>query len=387
MIQRFDPGISPMTSIILLIFLTFVLIGAAALLFFTFAGESADPKHTYLTAESTGNSTSPLVIHIWKTGGGAALKSVYVSVSTPAGISLGTPEPPPETFFEGMSFSIGFDTGFPKGSYFVTVAGEFADGTTQVLFFKTMGLEAEGRTKQEVNTEKLILTAKHDNWAPSRVYLKDITPYEDISGISYWTLDLGYIGAVTKELLVTVDGYYTYPSEAFAGLSEKEFVVTYTAHYTGGKTKTTIEKKIKLYLSAAEDSIGKYVANYKIGGESLQGTGDSTHHIPLIETTSTEIWRTDIAGRYIEVEGQNLPALQINLNDPKNTAVSATITCDTEFRVGTTQYFSSGETYDGDFLTIYLNTANRHSITVTLGIYDINKAKLAEQTTLIIIRE
>ncbi|MEA5037224.1 hypothetical protein SDC9_39594 [bioreactor metagenome] len=387
MIQRVESGISPTISVILLIFLTLVLIGASALLFFSFTGDTADPKHLYLTAEATGSSADPLMIHLWKTGGGSALKSVYVSVSTPAGIFIGTPDPAQESFFEGMSIPIGFDTGFPKGSYFVTVTGVFADGTTQVLLTKTMCLEAEGQAIQEVNTEKLILVATYAAYKPTRIGLKDITTYTNITNISHWTLNLGYTGADTEELLVPVNVDYVYPIEAFAGSSEKEFVITYTAYYTGGKTKTTAEIKIKLYTSVPEDTIGKYVGNYKIGGESLQGTGDSAHHIPLIGTTSTEIWRTDIAGRYINVDGQNLPALQINLNDPKTPAASVTITCDTEFRVGSTQYFTGGGTYDGNLSTFYPNTANRSSISVTLSVYDINKTKLAEQTTLIIIRE
>lgn len=87
------------------------------------------------------------------------------------------------------------------------------------------------------------------------------------------------------------------------------------------------------------------------------------------------------------MDGDNVPALQINLNSPKNGAYSVTVTCDTEFRVGSTAYFASGETYEGNLSTFYPNTANKSSITFTLSVYDINKTKLAEQTTLIIIRE
>jgi len=386
MIQRVESGISPTISVILLIFLTLVLIGAAALLFFSFTSDTADPKQIYLTAEATGSSADPLMIHLWKTGGGSALKSVYVSVSTPAGIFTGTPDPGQEKYSEGCSIPIRFDFGFPKGSYLVTVTGVFDDGSEQVLCIRTMTLEAEGRARQEVSTEKLILTANYAHWAPSKVYLTDITPYENRAQISHWTLDLGYDGAVTQIISEPVSSSFTYPREVFTS-QEQQFVVTYTAYYTDKISKTTVKKLIQLYMDSPEGDLAQYIANYKIGGESLQGTGDSAHHIPLIGTTSTEIWRTDIAGRYINVDGQNLPALQINLNDPKIPAASVTITCDTEFRVGSTQYFTGGGTYDGNLSTFYPNTANRSSIIVTLGVYDINKTKLAEQTTLIIIRE
>lgn len=387
MIQRVESGISPIISVILLIFLTLVLVGAAALVFFSFAGDTADAKHTYLTAEATGSSIDPLLIHLWKTDEGSALKSVYVSVSTPAGISVGTPCPEQERYIEGCSIPIRFDIGFPKGSYPMTVTGVFDDGSEQVLCIRTMTLEAEGQKIQEVSTEKLILVAEYRSWKPNQIYLTDTTPYTNRSNVSYWMLDLGYTGAVTQILFEPLVGVeYTYPLEVFTS-PEQDFLITYTAYYTDGKTKTTIRKTIRLHTSEQEDEIGEFIGNYKIGGESLQGTGDSTHHIPLIGTTSAEIWREDIAGRYIIVDGHNLPALQINLNSPKNGAYSVTVICDTEFRVGSTAYFASGETYEGNLSTFYPNTANKSSITATLSVYDINKTKLAEQTTLIIIRE
>ena len=374
---------------ILLIFLTLVLVGGAALIFFGFADNLADEKQVYLTTEATGNSTHPLAIQIWKIDEEPKLKEIFVSVSTPNGVSTGTPdlEQEQEIFFEGESIPIEFDTGFPKGSYPVTVTGVFDDGTEQVLLIKTMTLEAEGQTIQEVSTEKLLLTAAYAYWAPNKIYLTDVTPYKNITNISYWTLDLGYSGVDTKRLSEPAnDLNYTYPPEAFSG-SSQIFVITYTAYYTDGKSKTSVQKEVQLYASKQEDELGDYIGNYKIGGESLQGTGNKKHHIYLIGTTSTEIWREDIAGRTIKVDGQNLPALQINLNSPKNGANSVTITCDTDFNVAST-YFASGETYKGNVSTIcYLNTARTSSITITLKVYDINETKLAEQTTEIIIRE
>jgi len=387
MILKPESGISPIIGVILLIFLTLVLVGGAALIFFSFTDTLADEKQVYITAESTGNSTNPLTIQIWKMDEGPKLKGLFVSANTPTGISTGTPDPEQETFFEGESIPIGFETGFPKGSYTITVTGVFDDGTEQILFIRTMTLEAEGQTIQEVSTEKLILVAEYHTWKPNRIYLTDTTPYTNISNISYWTLDLGYTGAVTQILFnPPVDAEYTYPLEVFTS-PDQDFLITYTAYYTDGKTKTSIQKIIQLHTSQPEDEIGKYIGNYKIGGECLRGTGDSTHHIPLIGTISIEIWREDISGREIIVEGHYLPALQINLNSPKNGANSVTVTCDTEFRVGNTAYFASGETYTGELSTFYPNTAGTSAITVTLKVYDINETKLAEQTTEIIIRE
>ena len=53
-----------------------------------------------------------------------------------------------------------------------------------------------------------------------------------------------------------------------------------------------------------------------------------------------------------------------------------------EFRVGSSAYYAAGETYEGNFSTFYLNTANKTAIKVTLKVFDVNNTKLAEQTTL-----
>lgn len=382
-----EAGISPTISVILLIFLTVVLVGGAALIFFGFADNLTEANQTFITAEATDNSTNPLVLRVWDIGDGTELKDLIVSVNTPDGISIGTPSQRTNAFFAGETIPIEFDDSFPKGSYLVTVTGEFADGAKQVLYTKIMELGADGQKIQEVSTEKLFLLADYAYWKPNKIYLTDATPYKNIANISYWTLDLGYLGVDIQVLSNPADDYsYTYPPEAFNGTSQT-FVITYTAYYTDGRSKTTVQKEVQLYVSEQEDELGEYVGNYKIGGESLQGAGDSTHHIPLIGITSTEVWREDILGRYIIVDGQNRPALQINLNTPKEGASSVTITCDTEFRVGSFAYFASGETYDGNFSTFYLNTANKTAINVTLKVFDVNNTKLAEQTTVITIRE
>lgn len=382
-----EAGISPTISVILLIFLTVVLVGGAALIFFGFADNLTEANQTFITAEATDNSTNPLVLRVWDIGDGTELKDLIVSVNTPDGISIGTPSQRTNAFFAGETIPIEFDDSFPKGSYLVTVTGEFADGAKQVLYTKIMELGADGQKIQEVSTEKLFLLADYAYWKPNKIYLTGATPYKNIANISYWTLDLGYLGVDIQVLSNPADDYsYTYPPEAFNGTSQT-FVITYTAYYTDGRSKTTVQKEVQLYVSEQEDELGEYVGNYKIGGESLQGAGDSTHHIPLIGITSTEVWREDILGRYIIVDGQNRPALQINLNTPKEGASSVTITCDTEFRVGSFAYFASGETYDGNFSTFYLNTANKTAINVTLKVFDVNNTKLAEQTTVITIRE
>ncbi len=382
-----EAGISPTIGVILLIFLTVVLVGAAALVFFGFADDLTEPKHAYITAETTGNTTNPLVLRVWDIGDGTVLKDLIVSVNTPDGISIGTPTKISNAFYVGETIPIEFDDSFPKGSYLVTVTGEFADGAKQVLFTKTMDLGADGKKIHEVSTEKLFLLADYAYWKPNKIYLTDTTPYTNIANISYWTLDLGYSGVDIQVLSSPADDYsYTYPPEAFSGTSQT-FVITYTAYYIDGKSKTTVQKEVQLYVSEQPGELGEYVKNYKIGGESLQGTGDSTHHIPLIGILATTIWREDIDGRYILVDGQYRPALQVNLNDPKEGASSVSITSDTEFRVGSAAYFASGETYEGNFSTFYLNTANRTAINVTLKVFDVHNTKLAEQTTVITIRD
>lgn len=382
-----EAGISPTIGVILLIFLTVVLIGVASLVFFGFADDLAEPKHAYITAETTDNATNPLVLHVWHVGDGTVLKDLIVSVNTPGGVSIGTPTKTSNTFYVGETIPIEFDDSFPKGSYLVTVTGEFADGANQVLFTKIMDLWSDGQKIWEVATEKLFLMADYAYWKPNKLYLTDTTPYKNILNISYWTLDLGYSGVDIQVLSHPADDYsYTYPPEAFNGTSQT-FVITYTAYYIDGKSKTTVQKAVQLYISEQPGQLGEYVRNYKIGGESLQGTGDSTHHIPLIGILSTTIWRGDIEGRYIIVDGQYRPALQVNLNDPKEGASNVTITSDTEFRVGSSAYYAAGETYEGNFSTFYLNTANRTAINVTLKIFDVNNTKLAEQTTLITIRD
>ncbi|ABN07419.1 hypothetical protein Mlab_1250 [Methanocorpusculum labreanum Z] len=383
---RPEAAISPTIGVILLIFLTVVLVGAAALVFFGFSGDLTEPKHAYITAETTDNATNPLVLRVWDIGDGTVLKDLVVSVNTPEGVSIGTPTKISNAFYVGETIPIEFDDSFPKGSYLVTVTGEFADGANQVLFTKIMDLGADGRKIQEVSTEKLFLMADYAYWKPNKLYLTDTTPYKNILNISYWTLDLGYSGVDIQVLSHPADDYsYTYPTEAFNGTSQT-FVITYTAYYIDGKSKTTVQKEVQLYVSEQPDQLGEYVKNYKIGGESLQGTGDSTHHIPLVGILATTIWREDIDGRYIIVDGEYRPALQVNLNDPKEGASSVSVTSDTEFRVGST-YFAPGETYAGTFSTFYLNTANRTAINVTLKIFDASNTKLAEQTTLITIRD
>ncbi len=382
-----EAGISPTIGVILLIFLTIVLVGGAALIFFGFADSLTEPKQAYITAETTDNATNPLVLHVWHVGDGTELRDLIVSVNTPDGVSIGTPTKISDAFNVGETIPVEFDTGFPKGSYLVTVTGEFADGAKQVLFTKTMDLGADGQKIHEVSTEKLFLLADYAYWKPNKIYLMDTTPYKNVANISYWTVDFGYSGADIQVLFEPADDYsYTYPPEAFNGTSQT-FLITYTAYYIDGKSKTTVQKEVQLYISEQPGELGEYVKNYKIGGESLQGTGDSTHHIPLVGILATTIWREDIEGRYIIVDGEYQPALQVNLNDPKEGASSVTITSDTEFRVGSSTYFAPGETYEGGFSTFYLNTANRTAITVTLKIFDVNNIKLAEQTTVITIRE
>nr|WP_319378453.1 hypothetical protein [uncultured Methanocorpusculum sp.] len=151
-----------------------------------------------------------------------------------------------------------------------------------------------------------------------------------------------------------------------------------------------MQKEVQMYISEQPGELGEYLKNYKIGGESLQGTGDKNHHISLIGILATEVWRNYISGRSIEVDGQEHPALQINLNDPKEGASSVSITSDTEFCIGrppNSISFAPGETYEGGFETFYLNTANRTAINVTLKVFDVNNTKLAEQTTVITIRD
>ncbi len=129
----------------------------------------------------------------------------------------------------------------------------FDDGTEKVLFIRTMTLEAEGQTIQEVSTEKLILVAEYRTWKPNRIYLTDTTPYTNINNISYWTLDLGYTGAVTQILFEPpVNAEYTYPLEVFTS-PEQDFLITYTAYYIDGKTKTSIQRIIQLHTSEQED--------------------------------------------------------------------------------------------------------------------------------------
>lgn len=290
----------------------------------------------------------------------------------------------------GETIPIEFADGFPKGSYLVTVTGEFANGAKQVLYTKIMEFGADGQKIQEVATEKLFLIADYAYWKPNKIYLMDKTPYKNIANISYWTLDLGYSGVDIQVLSNPANDYsYTYPSEAFNGTSQT-FVITYTAYYIDGKSKTTVQKAVQLYVSEQPGQLGEYVRNYKIGGESLNGTREENRDVPLIGILATEVWRNYISGRSILVDGQNLPALQINLNDPKEGASNVTITSDTEFCVGrppNSISFAAGETYEGNFSTFYPNTANKTAINVTLKIFDINNTKLAEQTTVITIRE
>lgn len=59
-----EAGISPTIGVILLIFLTVVLIGGAALIFFGFATDLTEAKEAYITAETTDNTTNPLVLRV-----------------------------------------------------------------------------------------------------------------------------------------------------------------------------------------------------------------------------------------------------------------------------------------------------------------------------------
>ncbi|WP_319378452.1 type IV pilin N-terminal domain-containing protein [uncultured Methanocorpusculum sp.] len=173
---RPEAAISPTIGVILLIFLTVVLVGIAGLVFFGFADNLTEPKHAYITAETTGNTTNPLVLRVWDIGGGTVLKDLIVSVNTPDGISIGTPTKISNAFYVGETIPIEFDDSFPKGNYLVTVTGEFADGAKQVLFTKNMELGADGQKIKEVSTEKLFLMANYAYWAPNKIYLTDTTP-------------------------------------------------------------------------------------------------------------------------------------------------------------------------------------------------------------------
>ncbi len=192
--SRPEAGISPIIGVILLIFLTVVLIGGASLIFFGFADNLTEAKEAYITAETTDNTTNPLVLRVWDIGDGTELKDLIVSVKTPYGVSIGTPSQSTNSFFVGETIPIEFDNGFPKGGYLFTVTGKFANGEKQVLYTKIMELGADRQKIQEVSTEKLILAADYAYWAPNKIYLTDTTPYKNISNISYWTLDLGYSG-------------------------------------------------------------------------------------------------------------------------------------------------------------------------------------------------
>ena len=248
--------ISPTIGVILLIFLTIVLIGAASLVFFGFAGDLTEAKQAYITAETTDNATNPLLLLVWDIGDGTVLKDLVVSVNTPDGVSIGTPTKISNAFYAGETIPIEFDNGFPKGSYLVTVTGEFADGAKQVLFIKTTDIGADGQKIWEVATEKLFLMADYAYWKPNKLYLTDTTPYKNISNISYWTLDHGYSGVDIQVLSDPADDYsYTYPPEAFNGTSQT-FVITYTAYYIDGKSKTTVQKAVQLYVSEHPGQLG-----------------------------------------------------------------------------------------------------------------------------------
>ena len=364
-----------------------VLIGGTALIVFGFSNDLSEAKQVYLTAEVTSNTAEPLTLHLWHLDKKAELKDIIVSVKTPTGISTGTLDPAHEPFFEGQIVPIGFDTGFPKGNYLITVTGIFADGTTQVLFTKTMNVEAEGQTIKEVSKQKLILVVVTPKpWKPNQINVSDTTTYTDITNILHWTLNFGYPGAVTvTSTTPMINEYHEYVEAEFSGESKKEFLITYTAYYKDGKTKTTVQKNLILYKSGNSEGIGKYIKNYKIATESLNGT-NKLGDIVLIGTLSTEIWRTDISGRYIEKAGVSYPALQINTKDFKAEATSINFTCDTDIRIGDTQH-PSGYIYKGTTTNFYLNTTEKSSININLKLYNATDYLLAEQTTQIIIRE
>ncbi len=184
MISKPEAGISPIIGVIQLIFLTVVLIGGTALIFFGFADDLTEPKHAYITAEATDNATNPLVLRVWHVWDGTVLKDLIVSVNTPDGVSIGTPTKTSNTFYVGETIPIEFDDSFPKGSYLVTVTGEFADGANQVFFTKIMDLWSDGQKIWEVATEKLFLIADYAYWKPNKLYLTDTTPYKNILNIS-----------------------------------------------------------------------------------------------------------------------------------------------------------------------------------------------------------
>ncbi len=161
-------------------------------------------------------------------------------------------------------------------------------------------------------------------------------------------------------------------------------MITYTAYYTDGTSKTTVQTEVQMYVSEQADELALYVGTYKLGKESL----NYIDHILLSGILATEVWREDISGKIL-VDGEECPALQINLNTAKEGASSYTITFDTEFSLGST-YFAAGETYEGDFSSngrFFFNTENKTAINVTLKVFDVNNTKLAEQTTVITIRD
>ncbi len=191
--SRPEAAISPTIGVILLIFLTRVLIGAASLVFFGFADDITEAKQAYITAETTDNTTNPLVLRVWDIGDGTVLKDLVVSVNTPDGISIGTPTKISNVFYAGETIPIEFDNGFPKGSYLVTVTGEFADGTEQILFIRTMNLEAVGNEPVEVSDKVFLAIRAIPNAAKSRnITIYDQTAdYTEIDHIVYWKLEYG----------------------------------------------------------------------------------------------------------------------------------------------------------------------------------------------------
>ncbi|RBQ24733.1 MAG: hypothetical protein ALMCE001_11300 [Methanocorpusculum sp. MCE] len=304
--SRPEAAISPTIGVILLIFLTRVLIGAASLVFFGFADDITEAKQAYITAETTDNPTNPLVLRVWDIGDGTVLIDLVVSVNTPDGISIGTPTKISNVFYAGETIPIEFDNGFPKGSYLVTVTGEFADGTEQILFIRTMNLEAVGNEPVEVSDKVFLAIRAIPNAAKSRnITIYDQTAdYTEIDHIVYWKLEYGDghsdIFTLNKSIYT-----YRYATEAFDGQTYKAFTITYTAFYNDN-TKTTVTSSVNAYngtkLEEDPTSMVYYLKEYKLNGyNGLLLSGD----IDLRGVLSETMWKSNVNRSFIQINIDN----------------------------------------------------------------------------------
>ncbi len=357
--EKRDQGVSPVIGMILIVAITVVLAAVVGMTVLGFGDLGSGGKVVGVVPQNTGNAEKPMQLTLWGADL-AKMKGVQVAVATAEGERVGTPVNRQAVFSDGAPVLIEFEEGFSEGEYPVTVTGTFADGTEQMIYTGKVNFgDVKGRMPVETDDkEKLIVKAESANYW--RVTLTDITKYSDKKSISKWRLDFGD-GKYTEYTQETYTNKteHTYASPSDPSEITATYTVTYRAYYNDG-TVTTASIEIVIFGSYNENSLHKYVSNFKI-----EEKGEMPDHIDLKYVTSETYWKV-----WMDDKG-----IQINVNTLKNGANNV------KFYIDNTLQTNSNNDGTGIYTGLLKDAKSGEQHILRLEVYNSSKSEMLTSHT------